>query len=72
MRSCDPILIPTVFALATGLPVIILSLLLTISISKMGKVMNKVSQVEKVVRIGASLIFIAVGIYYIAKVNLGI
>jgi len=72
LRSGDPILIPSVFALATGLPVIILSLLLTISISKMGKVMNKVSQVEKVVRIGASLIFIVVGIYYIAKVNLGI
>jgi threonine/homoserine/homoserine lactone efflux protein len=52
--------------------VIVLSLLLTLSISQRGKLMNKVSQAEKVVRIGASLIFIAIGIYYIAKVNLGL
>jgi cytochrome c-type biogenesis protein len=67
----DAFLIPSVFAFATGLPVILFSLFLVKSISKIGNIMNKVSHVEKIVRIGASVIFILVGFYYIIRVNLG-
>ncbi|MFH0875399.1 MAG: aromatic aminobenezylarsenical efflux permease ArsG family transporter [archaeon] len=70
LKAGDAFFIPGVFAIATGLPVIIFSLILSYSVSKIGSVMNKVSQVEKLVRIGASIIFIIIGIYYIIKFNL--
>jgi cytochrome c biogenesis protein CcdA len=72
LKVGDPILIPGIFALATGLPVIIFSLFLTYSMSKLGIIMNKVSHVEKVVRVGASVIFFLVGVYYVLKFNLGL
>ena len=72
LKAGDPILIPGIFALATGLPVIVFSLFLTYSMSKIGVIMNKVSHVEKIVRVGASIIFIVVGIYYIIKFNFAV
>lgn len=72
LKAGDPLFIPGIFALATGLPVIAFSLILTYSVSKIGSVMNKVSQVEKIVRIGASVVFIIVGVYYILKINIAI
>ncbi len=60
----DGILIPSIFALATGLPVIIFAFLLTFSVSKLSKIMGKVQTFEKYTRFIIALIFIIVGIYY--------
>ena len=60
----DGILIPSIFALATGLPVIIFSFILTFSISKLGKIMNRVQTFEKYMRYFISFVFLVVGIYY--------
>jgi len=65
IQNSDPIIIPSVFAIATGLPVIIFSLILVFSLSKIGNVMKKVQTFEKWMRKIVALIFIAVGIYYI-------
>ena len=65
IQNSDPIIIPSVFAIATGLPVIIFSLILVFSVSKIGDVMKKVQTFEKWMRKAVALIFIAVGIYYI-------
>jgi len=65
IQNSDPILIPSIFAIATGLPVIIFSLVLVFSVSKMGEVMKKVQTFEKWMRKSVAVIFIAVGIYYI-------
>ena len=64
LKFSDGILIPSVFALATGLPVIILSFVLTFSVSKLGKVMNKLQTFEKYMRYIIALVFVIVGIYY--------
>jgi cytochrome c-type biogenesis protein len=61
----DGILIPAVFAFATGLPVIIFSLILVYSVSKLGKIMDMVSIFEKWTRKIVAGIFIIVGIHYI-------
>jgi len=61
----DGILIPSVFAFATGLPVILFSIILIKSVSKIEKIMNKVQIFEKYMRYIISIIFIAIGIYYI-------
>ena len=60
----DGILIPSIFALATGLPVIIFAFILTFSVSKIGKVMGKIQTFEKYTRYVISIIFLLVGIYY--------
>jgi cytochrome c biogenesis protein CcdA len=64
INAGDGLLIPAVFAIATGLPVIILSFVLVHSVSKLGKVMDKIQTVEKWTRKIVAVIFIAVGIYY--------
>lgn len=60
----DGVIIPSVFAFATGLPVILSSLLIARGISKLGEMMNKVQTVEKWVRKIAAVVFIVVGAYY--------
>ena len=60
----DPLIIPGSFAFATGLPVIIFSLILVFSMSKIGSIMNKVKVFEKWTRKIVSIIFILVGVYY--------
>lgn len=64
----DGILIPSIFAFATGLPVIIFAFILTFSVSKLGKIMNKVQIFEKYMRYFIALIFFIVGIYYTWKI----
>jgi len=62
----DGIVIPAVFAIATGLPVIILSLLLVKGVSTLGKAMHKIQVFEKWMRKSVGIIFILGGIYYIS------
>ena len=64
LKAGDAIIIPSIFAFATGLPVIIFSFILVHSMSKIGNIMNKVQTFEKWTRKIASIIFLAVGTYY--------
>ena len=68
LKFSDAFLIPSIFALATGLPVIIFSFILTFSISKLGKIMGKVQTFEKYMRYIIAGIFVLVGIYYIRRI----
>ena len=65
LKAGDGLIIPSVFAFATGLPVIIFSFILVYSVSKLGKIMNKVEIFEKWMRKIVSVIFIIAGLYYI-------
>lgn len=64
LRAGDALLMPSVFAFATGLPVIVFSFLLAFSISRLAIVMNKVQIFERWARKAAALIFVCVGAYY--------
>ncbi|MFH0870322.1 MAG: aromatic aminobenezylarsenical efflux permease ArsG family transporter [archaeon] len=65
IKMGDGLLIPAVFAFATGLPVIILSFILVHSLSKLSKVMNKIQQIENTVQKVVGAVFIIVGAYYL-------
>jgi len=67
VRAGDGLFIPSVFAFATGLPVMILSLILVHGVSKLGSVLNKIQTIEKVARRSVAVIFIIVGVYYALK-----
>ncbi len=68
LKFSDGILIPSVFALATGLPVIIFSFILVYSVSKLSSIMKKVQTFEKWIRYIVATIFIIVGADYIWKI----
>jgi cytochrome c biogenesis protein CcdA len=61
----DPVIIPAVFAFATGLPVIVISYLLVQGIGKCTSIVKKVQGAERWIRRMVAAVFIAVGVYYI-------
>ncbi len=65
LKSSESLLLPPLFALGTGLPVIIFSFILAFSANKIGSIFSKVSQAEKIIRKIISAIFIIIGIYYL-------
>ena len=64
LQSKEGLMIPPFFALGTGLPVIIFSLLLASSFQKLGQVFQIMQKIEKLMRYGVASIFILTGIYY--------
>jgi len=64
ISSASGLFLPFVFAIATGLPVIIVAYLLAFSISSIGGFYNKVKIFEKWFRRVVSVVFILVGFYY--------
>ena len=65
LNSSESFLLPPLFALGTGLPVIIFSFLLAFSVGKVGKMYNAMGKIEKVMRYGVATIFLVTGIYYL-------
>ncbi|NQU79882.1 sulfite exporter TauE/SafE family protein [Candidatus Woesearchaeota archaeon] len=65
LRAGDGLVIPSVFAFATGLPVIIFSFILVYSVSKLGTIMGKIQTFEKYSRKVVAGIFIFAGLYYV-------
>ena len=70
INAGDGIIIPSVFAIATGLPVILFSFILVYSINKLGTAMNYVKKIEQIVRKSTAIIIIAVGLYEVGLVCL--
>lgn len=65
IESTGGITFPAVFAVGTGLPVLVFAVLLSFSIAKVASWMNKITAAEKVIRRVAAIVFIGVGIYYV-------
>ena len=57
-------LLPVVYAIATGLPVILVAWVLAYSVAGLGKFYNRIQSFEKWFRKIVAILFIAVGIYY--------
>jgi len=68
ISSASGLYLPLIFALATGIPVIIVSWLLAYTLSGIGGFYNKVKSFEKWFRRVIAVLFILVGIYYIFRV----
>lgn len=65
IKSKEGLLLPPLFALGTGLPVIIFSFIIAFSANKIGQAFSKVSKVETVIRKITVAVFIIVGIFYL-------
>ena len=65
ISSINGLYLPIIFALGTGLPVILFTYLLAFSVGSVGVFYKKIASIEKVMRYAAGIIFILTGIYYI-------
>jgi cytochrome c biogenesis protein CcdA len=65
MATHGGLTLPVVYAVGTGLPVILVSFILACSIDGINKFFNNMKVIEKWLRIITAIIFIFVGIYFI-------
>lgn len=65
VSSPDGLLLPPVFAIATGLPVILIAWLLAYSLAGIGKFYNRMKAFEKWLRWVIAVLFVIAGFYYI-------
>jgi cytochrome c-type biogenesis protein len=65
LASDAGLLLPIVFSLGTGIPVIIFAFVIAYSIEKLGTYFNAITKVEKVMRVMAGLAFVITGLYYL-------
>ena len=64
LKSTESLFLPPIFALGTGLPVIIFSFLIAFSMQKVSRAFRIVQKIEKAMRYSVAVIFVGVGIYY--------
>jgi len=64
-KSAGGLLLPPLFAIGTGLPVIFFSFLIAFSIQKISKAFQVVRKIEKITRYVVASTFTVVGIYYL-------
>jgi cytochrome c biogenesis protein CcdA len=65
IASADGLYLPIIFAFGTGLPVILFTYLLAFTAGKVGVFYNRITKIEKVLRIAAGIVFILTGLYYV-------
>jgi cytochrome c-type biogenesis protein len=65
ISSVSGLFLPLIYAIATGLPVIVFAYLIAYTLSGVGSVYNKIKIFEKWFRYVVAFLFILVGLYYI-------
>lgn len=70
LSSASGLYLPVIFAIATGIPVIIIAWVLAYTVSGIGVVYNKIKIFELWFRRAIAVVFIIVGLYYIFRIYL--
>ncbi len=65
ISSASGLYLPIVFALGTGLPVILFTYLLVFAAHRVSPIFNRITKIEKIMRYITGVVFILVGVYYI-------
>jgi cytochrome c-type biogenesis protein len=65
ITSPEGLFLPVLFALSTGLPVIVFAWLLAFAVGNVGKIYNKIKTFEFWFRRVVGIVFIGVGLYYV-------
>lgn len=66
MSANEGLILPVIFSLGTGLPVILFSFVIAFSIHKIGVYFKAVQNIEKIMRIVAGSTFLIAGLYYLS------
>ncbi len=70
LAAGDPVIIPSVFAIATGLPVIMISYLLVQGAGRCGAIVQRAGAAEIWIRRVVAAVFLIIGIYYVVSIYL--
>jgi len=70
IASASGLYLPVIFAVATGLPVIIFAWLIAYAVASVGKIYNHIKTFELWFRRGVAVLFIATGLYYLIMIFL--
>ncbi len=65
ISSIDGLYLPIIFAFGTGLPVLLFTYLLAFTANSIGPFYNRITKIEKAMRIIAGIVFVLTGSYYI-------
>jgi len=65
LKSTGGVALPAVYAIGTGLPVLVFGVLLSLSVARVSSWLNAITRAEKIIRAIVSIIFIGVGIYLV-------
>jgi cytochrome c biogenesis protein CcdA len=65
ISSAEGLYLPLIFAFGTGLPVLLFTCLLAFTAGKIGLFYSRITQIEKVMRTLAGVVFIIAGVYYV-------
>ncbi|MFC1905450.1 aromatic aminobenezylarsenical efflux permease ArsG family transporter [Chloroflexota bacterium] len=65
LKTTGGIALPSIFAIGTSLPVLIIGTFLSFGVAGVSSWLNAITRVERVIRIIVAFIFIGVGIYYV-------
>jgi cytochrome c biogenesis protein CcdA len=66
ISSASGLYLPVVFAIGTGLPVIVFTYLLVFAAHRVSGVFNRITKIERVIRYVAGGVFVLAGIYYVS------
>lgn len=64
ITSSEGLLLPSMFALGTGVPVLLFAFLIAFSMQRVGRTFNVLQRAEKIIRFVIALTFLIIGIYY--------
>ena len=67
LKSAGGIALPAVFAIGTGLPVLIFGIALSFGITRISSWFNSITKAQNAIRVITSWILIGIGIYYLAN-----
>ncbi len=65
LKAGEGVALPAVFAIGTGLPVLIFGTLISLGVASVSKWLNAISRADKIIRIIVAIVFIGVGAYYL-------
>ena len=65
LKSAGGVALPAIYAIGTGLPVLVFGVLLSLSVAGVSSWLNAITRAERIIRRVVSIIFIGVGIYLV-------
>jgi cytochrome c-type biogenesis protein len=72
VSSGSRIVVPALFGVGTGLPVVVFAILLGLGVRQLGQVFQALTRVERWARLSTGTVFIVIGVYFVATRIVGL
>jgi len=72
VSSGSRIVVPALFGVGTGLPVVVFAILLGLGVRQLGQVFQALTRVERWARLSTGAVFILIGVYFVATRIVGL